>query len=102
MIRAANGLAVDMAGKLFLVDSLDNRIRKINPAGIISTVAGDGTRGFGGDGGPATSARLTRQSGSLQTRREIFLSQIAAITASEGSLLPESSRQCCSLHRKHD
>jgi DNA-binding beta-propeller fold protein YncE len=74
MIRAPNGLAVDMAGNLFLVDSLDNRIRKINPAGIISTVAGDGTRGFGGDGGPATSAPLNAPVGiAADTAGNLFI-----------------------------
>jgi sugar lactone lactonase YvrE len=53
-----HGLAVDSAGNLFVADSGNNRIRKITPDGLISTVAGNGNRGFGGDGGPATSAQL--------------------------------------------
>jgi sugar lactone lactonase YvrE len=52
------GVAVDAAGNLFIADTLNNRIRKVTPAGIISTVAGTGTSGFSGDGGPATSAQL--------------------------------------------
>src|SRR5439155_926747 len=51
-----NGVAVDMAGNLFIATS--GRIRKVSPSGIISTVAGGGFGGFGGDGGPATSAHL--------------------------------------------
>jgi sugar lactone lactonase YvrE len=50
------GIAFDRTGNLFIVDASNYRIRKINTAGIISTVAGNGTGGFGGDGGPATSA----------------------------------------------
>jgi uncharacterized protein (TIGR03437 family) len=52
------GVAVDGAGNVYIADSENNRIRKVSSAGIITTVAGDGTRGFSGDGGPATSAQL--------------------------------------------
>jgi sugar lactone lactonase YvrE len=54
-----NGVALDASGNLFIVDSSNNRIRRVDAAsGIITTVAGTGARGFGGDGGPATNARL--------------------------------------------
>jgi sugar lactone lactonase YvrE len=53
-----NGVAVDSAGNVYISDWFNNRIRKVDTAGIISTVAGNGTEGFGGDGGPATSAML--------------------------------------------
>ena len=53
-----SGVAVDSAGNLFIGDYYNNRIRKVTAAGIISTVAGNGTQGFSGDGGPATSAQL--------------------------------------------
>jgi uncharacterized protein (TIGR03437 family) len=52
------GIGVDTAGNLFIADIGNNRIRKVNTAGIISTVAGNGTKGFSGDGGPATGASL--------------------------------------------
>ena len=51
-------VAVDGAGNLFIADTNNNRIRKVDAAGIISTVAGTGDRGFSGDGGPAVEARL--------------------------------------------
>jgi uncharacterized protein (TIGR03437 family) len=51
------GVAVDSAGNLYIADSLNNRIRKVSN-GVISTVAGNGTQGFSGDNGPATSAQL--------------------------------------------
>jgi len=57
------GLAVDVEGNLFIADTANNRIRKINPAGIITTVAGSGQFGFSGDGGLATAARLNYPSG---------------------------------------
>ena len=50
-------------GSLLLADTQNNRIRKVSPAGIISTVAGTGSAGFTGDGGPATSARINNPRG---------------------------------------
>ncbi len=52
------GVAVDPAGNVYIADEGSNRIRKVNTAGIISTIAGNGKEGFNGDGGPATSASL--------------------------------------------
>ncbi len=57
-LRSPQGVAVDAAGNLYIADTGNNRIRKVDPAGVISTVAGDGARGYGGDGGPATLAQL--------------------------------------------
>ncbi len=51
-------VALDAAGNLYIADTVNNRIRKVDAAGVISTVAGSGTRGFGGDGGAATAAQL--------------------------------------------
>lgn len=56
--RGATDVAVDSAGNLFIADSYHSVIYMVTPAGIISTVAGNGTIGFSGDGGPATSAQL--------------------------------------------
>jgi len=53
------GLAVDASGNLYIADSGNFRIRKVTSQGVITTVAGTGTRGFSGDGGPATAAMLS-------------------------------------------
>jgi len=52
------GLATDSAGYVYVADTLNSRIRKISPAGIITTIAGKGDPAYGGDGGAATSAFL--------------------------------------------
>ena len=62
-IGDAQGVAVDAAGNVFLADTYDNRVRKITPDGKIATVAGDGSPGFRGDGGPASAARLNNPYG---------------------------------------
>lgn len=53
-------VAVDSNGTIYIADQKNNRIRKVTTAGLISTVAGDGSYGFGGDGGPAVSAQLNQ------------------------------------------
>lgn len=52
------GVAVDGQGNLLFTEESNHRIRKVSPKGIISTVAGRGTSGYSGDGGPALSAQL--------------------------------------------
>ncbi len=49
---------MDGAGNLYIADWLNYRIRRVSPAGIITTVAGNGIYGFSGDGGPAVNASL--------------------------------------------
>ncbi|HMD69739.1 MAG TPA: hypothetical protein VKF41_00265 [Bryobacteraceae bacterium] len=56
------GVAVDSAGNLYIADSANNRIRKVSN-GVITTVAGNGTQGFSGDNGLATSAELNFPAG---------------------------------------
>ena len=54
-----NGLAVDDAGRIYIADVWNQRIRRLDPAtGHISTIAGSGARAYGGDNGPATEAHL--------------------------------------------
>jgi uncharacterized protein (TIGR03437 family) len=57
-IGIIQGVAADRLGNLYLSDTSHNCVRKIDPTGAITTVAGTGTAGFSGDGGPATSAQL--------------------------------------------
>jgi len=57
------GVAVDAAGDLFISDLYNNRVRKVSASGTITTVAGNGTQGFTGDGGPATAAQIAQPYG---------------------------------------
>ena len=52
------GVAVDGDGNVYIADAYNYRIRWVDPAGIITTFAGNGERGFSGDGGPAVEAQL--------------------------------------------
>jgi hypothetical protein len=60
-------VVVDSAGDVYFEDSLNNRIRRVDgTTGTISTFAGDGVAGYGGDGGPANLAELQSPSGVVQ------------------------------------
>jgi sugar lactone lactonase YvrE len=57
-LNKPTGVCVDDFGNIFIADSYNNRVRLVSPAGIITTIAGTGTPGFFGDGGPAVAAYL--------------------------------------------
>jgi len=58
-LNGPEGIAADKAGNIYIVDYGNNRIRKVNSAtGVITTVAGNGTKGYSGDGGTALNCEL--------------------------------------------
>src|SRR5579875_2943671 len=57
------GIALDKAGNLYIADRHNHCVRRVDAAGHITTFAGDGTAGFGGDGGPAAAARMVEPNG---------------------------------------
>lgn len=57
-LKEPTGIAFDRAGNLYIADTGNQRIRRVDLSGVITTVAGTGKAGFSGDGGPATAAEL--------------------------------------------
>jgi sugar lactone lactonase YvrE len=74
-------IALDGSGNLFIADSKNNRVRRVDRGGRITTVAGTGTAGFGGDGGAATAAMLNEPAGLAIDR--------------EGAVLVADSKNSC-------
>ncbi|HMF36072.1 MAG TPA: Ig-like domain repeat protein, partial [Isosphaeraceae bacterium] len=62
-LNQPEGVATDASGNLYIADTDNNRIRKISPDGIISTVAGNGMPGYNDDGIKATDAKLNAPTG---------------------------------------
>jgi len=62
-LSSPSGVAVDSAGNLYIADTGNNRIRKATLGGTITTLAGNGTAGYSGDGRPASAAQLSSPTG---------------------------------------
>ncbi|MEQ9205528.1 MAG: YDG domain-containing protein, partial [Cyclobacteriaceae bacterium] len=76
-IDGPTDLVYDTSGNLFFVDGRNNVVRKIDTNGIITTIAGNGTQGYSGDGGLATSAQLNAPYGiTFDTNDNLFISEI--------------------------
>jgi uncharacterized protein (TIGR03437 family) len=74
-LRYPQGLAMDSQGRLLIADTQNNRIRRLNSDGTITTVAGTSTSGSTGDGGAATSAKLTGPQGmAMDTAGDLYIS----------------------------
>lgn len=74
-LKYPSGLAIDSWGNLYVCDQHNNRLRRIDPAGIITTFAGTGAPGYSGDGGPATAAEFMGLTGiAINQEGDIYLS----------------------------
>ncbi|MEO5926738.1 MAG: hypothetical protein ABIR70_23190 [Bryobacteraceae bacterium] len=76
-LNAPHGISIDAAGNLYIADTNNNRVRKVTPAGIISTVAGDGRVPFPadiGDDGPAVTAGLVPWDVEVDTAGNLYIS----------------------------
>jgi uncharacterized protein (TIGR03437 family) len=73
-LNLPRGCAVDSAGNIFIADAGNHAIRMVTADGAISTIAGNGTPGFSGDGGPASQALLqTPYSVAVDTQGNVFV-----------------------------
>ena len=73
MISFPVGLLIDPAGNIIFSDSGNNRVRKIDTTGVITTIAGNGTAGYAGDGGPATAAEINRPWGVALGANKLYI-----------------------------
>ena len=71
------GVAFDASGNLFIADTYTNRIRRVDSNGIITTVAGNGSFGYSGDGGAATNASMSYPSGvAFDASRNMYIADL--------------------------
>jgi DNA-binding beta-propeller fold protein YncE len=73
------GIVIDRSGNIYVADRLNQRVRRINTNGAITTLAGDGSGKFSGDGGPSASAGLAEPNGMAFDRehRRLFIADVA-------------------------
>jgi len=89
-LNAPWSIAVDSANNLYIADRADNRVRKVTPSGTITTLAGNGQNGYGGDGGPSTMAILNTPNGiALDSAGNLYIAdagnnRIRRVSASTG------------------
>jgi uncharacterized repeat protein (TIGR01451 family) len=69
------GICVDYAGNIYIADNGNNRVRKINAAGIISTYAGNGLSSPAGDGSPATNAAVAPANVSIDAYGNLYIAE---------------------------
>jgi sugar lactone lactonase YvrE len=73
------GVTVDSSGNVYIADEINHRVRKVDPSGVITTVAGTGVAGSAGDNGPAAAAQLDRPIDvRVDTLGNLFVADIGA------------------------
>ena len=78
-LNQPENIAFDSQGNMYIADTNNFVIRKVTPSGVISTVVGNGTGGYSGDGGPATSAEITFPYGmAFDSSGDLFFADYAA------------------------
>ncbi len=93
-LAAPTGLAVDPSGNVFLSDIASNQIREITAQGVVTAIAGNGTPGFSGDGGPAPQAGFYSPAGlALDPQGNLYVAdstdnRIRELTAAPTAIIP--------------
>lgn len=72
-LNLPRGVAVDPTGNVYIADSLNHRVRKVDTSGIITTFAGTGNGGFSGDGGLATQANIANPHGLAYRQGTLYI-----------------------------
>jgi trimeric autotransporter adhesin len=77
-LNTPEAVAVDAAGNIYFADTANNVVREISSKGVINTIAGNGTAGYGGDGGAAGSAQLSAPQGlAVDASGNVFVADTA-------------------------
>jgi hypothetical protein len=83
-------LATDNTGDLYIADLTNNKVRKVNPYGIITTVAGNGAKGYNGDNILATNAEIEPIALAVDASGNIYIAdqtyRIRKVSASNGMI----------------
>src|SRR6185437_4821233 len=78
-LSSPEGIAVDSRGNLYIADASNNRIRKVDPTGVITTFAGSGNSNNSGSGGPAISAGLSSPEGLVIKGNVLYISEFSNV-----------------------
>lgn len=75
-LYGCSDVSIDTFSNIYIADASNNRIRKINSSGIITTVAGSISPGYSGDGGPATLARISPSGITVDDKGQLFIADV--------------------------